>query len=99
MSRFISVVFSLLYFGVSLADTREYQISGMTCGACKKAISEKVCKLPGVKKCDVEIGKVVLSAAEPIDDATVKTAVAQAGSDYQVVDAKAHIVDTKVQKK
>ena len=74
-------LFPLLAF----AETATYDISGMTCGACVKMIKAKVCKIEGLEKCDVTIGKVVVStkAGTPVDDQKIKDAVVHAG-DYKV---------------
>lgn len=67
----------------ALAETRSYDIKGMTCGSCVKMIDAQVCKLPNLESCKVEIGKVTVTAPT-LDDEVIKAAVAKAG-EYSVV--------------
>lgn len=69
----------------AFAETATYDVSGMTCNSCVKAIKAQVCKMDGVEKCDVSIGKIVLSTKEGVslDEQKVKEAVSRAG-EYKV---------------
>lgn len=69
----------------SFADTTTYEVSGMTCNSCVKAIKAQVCKIDGLEKCEVSVGKLVLSTKNGItvSEQTVKDAVERAG-DYKV---------------
>ncbi|GAA4377586.1 heavy-metal-associated domain-containing protein [Nocardioides caricicola] len=66
-------------------STSEYQVTGMTCGHCEMSVREEVGTLPGVQDVQVshETGRLVITAAEPLDDAAVIAAVDEAG--YQAV--------------
>lgn len=61
--------------------TSQYQVTGMTCGHCEKSIREEVGEIDGVEQVDVSAatGKLVVTGAEPIDDAAVLAAVDDAG--------------------
>lgn len=69
----------------SFAETTTYEISGMTCNSCVKAIKAQVCKMEGLEKCEVSVGKLVLStkAGATVNEQSVKEAVGRAG-DYKV---------------
>ena len=66
-------------------STSEYQVTGMTCGHCEMSVREEVGTLPGVQDIEVshETGRLVITSAEPLDDAAVLAAVDEAG--YQAV--------------
>ena len=64
----------LIFFGlISLADTYEYKIEGMTCSNCKKMVKASICALPGIKLCIVDIGSMKLTAEDgkTIDQAAI----------------------------
>jgi copper chaperone CopZ len=89
MKRMIAL--SLFLPALAFAEASTYTVSGMTCKACVKAVKAKVCKLEGVKKCDVSIGKVILTPKEgaTIDDLKVSSAVQSAGK-YEVTGSPAN---------
>ncbi|WP_243056367.1 heavy-metal-associated domain-containing protein [Nocardioides sp. SR21] len=66
-------------------STSEYQVTGMTCGHCEMSVREEVGEIPGVQSIEVsfETGALVITSAEPVDDAAVLAAVDEAG--YQAV--------------
>lgn len=59
----------------------EYQVTGMTCGHCEMSIREEVGEIAGVTDIQVsaQTGKLVVTAANEVDDATVLAAVEEAG--------------------
>lgn len=59
-------------------------VTGMTCGHCVASVTEEVQEIPGVEQVDVvlETGALTVTSAEPLDDATVRSAVEEAG--YQL---------------
>lgn len=61
--------------------TNEYAVTGMTCGHCEMSIREEVGEVPGVTDIQVsaQTGRLVVTAADPIDDAKVLAAVDEAG--------------------
>lgn len=78
-----SVSLLAMFFALpAFAGTHSYDIKGMDCSGCVKAIEAQVCKIPGLAVCNVEIGKVTLTG-EQLDDEAVKKAVETAG--YKVV--------------
>lgn len=66
-------------------DTSEYQVTGMSCGHCEVAIRGEVSQIAGVTDIDVsaQSGKLVITSAQPLDDATILAAVDEAG--YEAV--------------
>jgi copper chaperone len=66
-------------------STSEYQVTGMTCGHCEMSVREEVGTIPGVQDIEVsaETGRLVVTSAEPVDDAAVLAAVDEAG--YEAV--------------
>lgn len=107
----MKLALSLLILSLSsFADTYEYEIKGMHCGACKKAISSTVCKLPGIKTCEINIGSMTLTAEEgkTLDQTAIKGAVDEAAKKYmgeyaisssKEVKASSAPTDTKSKKK
>lgn len=61
--------------------TTTYQVTGMTCGHCERAVTQEVGELAGVAGVNVsaETGRLVVESAEPLDDAAVIAAVDEAG--------------------
>ncbi|MBF4460358.1 heavy-metal-associated domain-containing protein [Pseudoclavibacter sp. VKM Ac-2867] len=61
--------------------TTTYQVTGMTCAHCERAVTQEVSDLAGVAGVDVsaETGRLVVESAEPLDDAAVIAAVDEAG--------------------
>lgn len=61
--------------------TTEYQVTGMTCAHCERAIRDEVGQLAGVEdiRVDATSGSLIVSAAQPLDDAAVLSAVDEAG--------------------
>ncbi|WP_281872655.1 heavy-metal-associated domain-containing protein [Brachybacterium paraconglomeratum] len=59
----------------------EYQVTGMTCGHCEMSIREEVGEISGVTDIQVsaQTGKLVVTAPDGVDDATVLAAVEEAG--------------------
>ena len=70
-----------------MSNTYAATVQGMTCGHCVASVTEELSELPGVEKVDVvlETGSVTITSAEPLDDATVRRAVEEAG--YELVRA------------
>ena len=64
--------------------TRDYTVSGMTCGHCVMSVREEVSEVAGVESVDVDLASGRLTVTgESISDDAVTTAVADAG--YEVV--------------
>lgn len=80
MTRLLLPLLMLLPLS-SFAETSTYEVSGMTCGVCVKAVQAQVCKMEGVEKCDITVGKVVLSTKSGValDAKKVSDAVERAG--------------------
>ncbi len=61
--------------------TTEYQVTGMTCGHCEMSVREEVSQIAGVEDIEVSAasGRLVVTAAQPVEDADVLAAVTEAG--------------------
>jgi copper chaperone CopZ len=66
------------------SNTYSGTVIGMTCGHCVASVTEEVQELPGVEQVEVDLesGALTVTSAEPLDDATVRSAVEEAG--YQL---------------
>ncbi|MGO2750084.1 MAG: heavy-metal-associated domain-containing protein [Pseudoclavibacter sp.] len=58
-----------------------FQVTGMTCGHCERAVTQEVSELAGVERVAVsaETGRLIIDSAAPLDDAAVIAAVDEAG--------------------
>ncbi|NJQ04613.1 heavy-metal-associated domain-containing protein [Streptomyces lonarensis] len=65
-------------------STVTYQVTGMSCGHCEKAVSEELSALPGVSSvtAKADTGLVTVESTEPLTDEAVRAAVDEAG--YEV---------------
>ncbi len=65
--------------------TTTYEVSGMTCEHCVRAVSEEVSKLEGVRNVEVELssGQVTVTSTQPVDAQALAAAVDEAG--YELV--------------
>ncbi len=61
--------------------TKEFTVTGMTCGHCEMSVREEVGEIAGVEevRADAQSGELVVTAAGEIDDAAVLAAVQEAG--------------------
>ena len=59
-------------------------VTGMTCGHCVASVTEEVQEIDGVQGVEVvlETGALTVTSAQPLDEATVREAVEEAG--YQL---------------
>jgi copper chaperone CopZ len=66
--------------------TSTYAVAGMTCEHCVRSVTEEVSEVAGVTGVEVDLasGIVTVTGDDVVDDAAVRTAVAEAG--YQVVE-------------
>ena len=62
-------------------STVTYTVQGMTCGHCVASVTEEVSGIAGVSDVAVELesGAVTVTSEAPLDTATVKAAVEEAG--------------------
>lgn len=81
----IALVSGILMSLNVFAETATFAVEGMSCGSCAKAVKAKVCGLPSIEKCDVQVGKVVLTSknGEKIDLAEAQKLIEASGS-YKV---------------
>ncbi|MFJ2112919.1 MULTISPECIES: heavy-metal-associated domain-containing protein [unclassified Streptomyces] len=61
--------------------TTVYQVTGMTCGHCEGAVTQEVSGIEGVTSvlATAADGRVTVVSAAPLDEATVRAAVDEAG--------------------
>lgn len=69
------------------AVTAVYDVAGMTCSHCSKAVTAEVMKLPGVSDVQVDVasGRVIVTSEAPLERGSFVAAVDEAG--YEVVSA------------
>ncbi len=67
-----------------MSQTSTYAVAGMTCDHCARAVSTEVGNIPGVTGVEVDVpsGTVKVISEQPVDDATFRAAVEEAG--YEV---------------
>ncbi|MFH8679867.1 heavy-metal-associated domain-containing protein [Streptomyces lydicus] len=65
--------------------TTTYQVTGMTCGHCEGAVSSEIGEIAGVSSVQAvaATGLVTVTSKAPLDEATVRAAVDEAG--YELV--------------
>lgn len=67
-------------------NMQSFQVAGMTCGHCVRAVSEEIRALPGVVDVTVDLGDpsvVTVTATAPLSDTAVAAALDEAG-DYRL---------------
>ena len=67
-----------------MSDTRQFTVTGMTCGHCVASVTEEVQEIPGVEDVAVvlETGTLTVTSSQPVADDAVRAAVEEAG--YQL---------------
>src|ERR1700750_1893288 len=58
-----------------------FQVTGMTCGHCQRAVTEEISRIPGIQGVTVDLatGSVTVTATQPVDRTDVAHAVGEAG--------------------
>jgi len=58
-----------------------FQVTGMTCGHCQRAVTEEISGIPGIQGVTVDLatGSVTVTATQPVDRTDVAHAVGEAG--------------------
>ena len=58
-----------------------YSVTGMTCDHCVRAVTSEVEKIAGVASVTVDLGagRLTVASEEPVDPASVRAAVEEAG--------------------
>ena len=58
-----------------------FQVTGMSCDHCQRAVTEEISRVPGVQGITVDLaaGRVTVTATQPVDRADVAHAVGEAG--------------------
>lgn len=64
-----------------MTTTTTYRVQGMTCGHCVGAVTSALTALDGVTDVSVDLdrGEATVTSEQPLDDATVRDAVDEAG--------------------
>lgn len=67
-----------------MSQTATYTVTGMTCDHCVASVREEIGEIDGVSDIDVNLasGAVTVTSAQPLEVATVRAAVEEAG--YQL---------------
>ncbi|MFS4460551.1 heavy-metal-associated domain-containing protein [Bdellovibrio sp. HCB2-146] len=86
--KHLLILTALLLSSAAHADTTTYDVAGMHCGSCAKSIQAQVCKMDGIEKCDVTVGKIVISSKKGVvlSQDQIQAAVSKAG-DYKITGA------------
>jgi copper ion binding protein len=65
----------------AFVGTTTFQVQGMTCGHCERAITREIGRVPGVRSVDVDLpaGAVTVSVDTAVDRADIAAAVDEAG--------------------
>ncbi len=82
-----TLVAGILFFAsAAFAEPTTYDVEGMHCGSCVKAIKARVCKMDGLESCDVTMGKVVVTpkSGVTISQDQIQAAISKAG-EYKIV--------------
>ncbi|MCA1835097.1 MAG: heavy-metal-associated domain-containing protein [Actinobacteria bacterium] len=68
------------------ATVSEYTVTGMVCQHCVSAVTEEVGAIEGVTDVQVDLtaGRVRVTSSGPLDSATVRAAIDEAG--YEIAD-------------
>ena len=58
-----------------------FQVTGMTCGHCQRAVTEEISRIPGIQGVAVDLatGSVTVTVIQPVDRADIAHAVDEAG--------------------
>ncbi len=61
--------------------TTTYQVTGMTCDHCVRAVTTELIMLPGVRSVDIDLGEgaVTVTSDDPLDPEVVREAIDEAG--------------------
>ena len=63
-----------------MSETITYTVPGMSCGHCKRAVTEELSAVGGVDSVDVDLDtKLVVVAGDRLDDAALRAAIEEAG--------------------
>ena len=63
-------------------NTLTYSVPGVSCAHCRSAITAEVSQVAGVETVDVDLDrKLVTVTGEPLDEAAIVAALAEAGYD------------------
>jgi copper ion binding protein len=65
----------------TFVGTTTFQVQGMTCGHCERAITQEIARVPGVRSVVVDLpaGAVTVSVDTAVDRADIAAAVDEAG--------------------
>jgi copper ion binding protein len=65
----------------TFVGTTSFQVTGMTCDHCRRAVTEEIGRVPGVRAVDVDLpsGTVTVAVDAAVDRADIAAAVDEAG--------------------
>jgi len=58
-----------------------FQVTGMTCDHCRRAVTDEISRIPGINGVTVDLatGSVTVTAGQPVDRADITHAIDEAG--------------------
>ena len=64
-----------------MTSTTEFQVSGMSCAHCERAVTEEVSRVPGVERIEVSAatGRLLVTTSTSVSDDQILAAVDEAG--------------------
>ena len=62
-----------------MSEDRTFNVTGMTCGHCTKAVTTEVLQVPGVRAVDVDLDSGTLTVRGEAEDGAIRKAVDEAG--------------------
>jgi copper chaperone CopZ len=62
-----------------MSDDQTFTVTGMTCGHCKKAVTDEVLQVPGVRAVDVDLDSGVVTVRGEAAGDAIRKAVDEAG--------------------
>ena len=67
-----------------MSETITYTVPDMSCSHCEAAVTQELARVAGVESVDVDLStKLVTIDGEPLDDAALREAIAEAGYEAQ----------------
>jgi copper chaperone CopZ len=84
--KYILIIVSLFFSAAVFGEATTFNVEGMHCGSCVKAIKAQVCKIEGLETCEVSLGKVVISPKTGINitQDQIQAAMTKAG-EYKII--------------
>lgn len=87
MKKYILSLVLVLSATPALAETTTYKVAGMHCASCAGMAKAEVCKIEGIEKCTVSVGKIVITSKPnaKVSKDQIQTALSKAG-EFNITD-------------